>query len=151
VITVRTVRGDLALTAAQSRVIAERGHIPEINKILFLHAVRPAQAAVKAAALGMLPKAGGLNKRVARRPRATVSQSRTKVSAKITLPVHLAPIDMGTVTHPLYGNRAHWFAQRVAPGFFTGTLIAMRPVMESRTRSAIESYISKELEGLGKV
>lgn len=33
-------------------------------------------------------------------------------------PRAIAAINRGTLRHPLYGNRKHWYAQRVTPKFF---------------------------------
>lgn len=31
---------------------------------------------------------------------------------------HITTLNRGTLRHPLYGDRHHWYAQRVRPGFF---------------------------------
>jgi hypothetical protein len=45
----------------------------------------------------------------------------------------LARLNEGRLTHPLWGNREHWYTQAITPAFFTGPAEASAP----RVRRAI--------------
>jgi hypothetical protein len=36
--------------------------------------------------------------------------------------IDVRSLDRGRLRHPLYGNRRHWYDQKVTPGWFTKTL-----------------------------
>jgi hypothetical protein len=86
--------------------------------------------AVKAQAMAILPKSGGLNAWVAKSTVSLVLKMRSATSAQIKLKAarksqknksDLNRIDKGRVRAPSWGKRtaASWHTQSVSPGFFT--------------------------------
>jgi hypothetical protein len=59
--------------------------------------------------------------------------SRTRTGRK------LKRLDAGLLSHPLFGNRQHWFTQRVHPGWFSGPVDKSRP----RVRQEIEAAVRR--------
>lgn len=85
-------------------------------------AAKPLVPKVKDAARGSLPTRGGLNERVARKPfRAQVRTGATTAGVRITASKVDPRIDEGRVYHPVFGRKPG-VVQRVAPGYFSGTL-----------------------------
>lgn len=70
------------------------------------------------AAAGRLPSRGGLASLVAS---SGLSVARTGSGARIEAsgPVALTPLDEGSLRHPLWGNRAHWYSQSVPSGWWS--------------------------------
>jgi hypothetical protein len=62
---------------------------------------------------------------------AVTGQARTKARK-------LRNLDEGIIHHPLFGDREHWYAQGVEPGWFTGPAEKGGP----RVRSAIERALA---------
>ena len=55
----------------------------------------------------------------------------------------LRRLDAGLLTHPLYGDREHWFTQRVTPGWFTGPAEAAAPQVRAELERALEDTAAK--------
>lgn len=92
---------------------------------------------VRASAIDTLPSSGGLNRWVARAS-VTARFRDSGRSAGVTIKVSRkagdgdkADLDAlnrsGSIRHPLYGNRGHWYSQAVPPGFFDRPWEAFRP------------------------
>jgi hypothetical protein len=98
-------------------------------------ATKPLKQEAKAEARKVLPKRGKLNQLVSRsnlstKTKLTGSQVGVKITAKKT--EHIDRIDQGSVRHPLFGNRRHWYGQKVREGWFT------RPMERGATRTGRE-------------
>ena len=81
----------------------------------------PLIQAERVSALEILPRRGGLGARVARsKIRAANRLSGSSVGMRITAnnSISLRQVDAGTVRHPLFGNRGHWYSEPVTPGWF---------------------------------
>lgn len=66
------------------------------------------------------------------------------VTAKSTS--NIARINDGTVRHPLFGNRRHWYTQSVTPGWWSNTVREISP----KVRPAIEegmALVARRIEG----
>ena len=63
---------------------------------------------------------------------------RITATAKGKKSVDLNRLDQGVVRHPLFGNRGHWYAQRVPPAWFS------RPVMQQadNVRAQLEKAVA---------
>lgn len=61
-------------------------------------------------------------------------------------PRRITAIDAGTLRHPLWGNRRHWYAQRVRAGFFTepaeNSRDAVRAELEKVLHDVAEKIVS---------
>lgn len=86
---------------------------------------KPAEAAVRSAALSRLPSRGGLARQAAQLRLTTRDASageRVEVTVTATHPdLDLASLDAGVVHHPTYGRRP-WVRQKIRAGFFTDTV-----------------------------
>jgi hypothetical protein len=67
---------------------------------------------------------------------SVVAQSRTRARK-------LRRLDAGALTHPLYGNRRHWFTQAVTPGFFTGPAERAAPAVREQILQAMRRVADK--------
>ena len=50
----------------------------------------------------------------------------------------LRRLDAGLLTHPLWGNREHWYTQLVGPGWFTGPARDATPQVRREIERALE-------------
>jgi hypothetical protein len=55
----------------------------------------------------------------------------------------LRRLDAGLLTHPLYGDREHWYTQHVEPGWFTGPAEAARPRVRAELERALEDVAAR--------
>lgn len=106
-------------------------------------AARPLIGQAKAAARQQLPKAGGLNKRVAGSPmRTKVSTGRNRYGVRIEVVGvrgrAARASNRGMIRHPVYGNRERWVNQRVPKGWFDSTMRASAPAVRKEVQAAID-------------
>lgn len=96
-------------------------------------ATLPVRPMVRASALQVLPKRGGLNVWVAKATTRTSVLTGAKtagVVVRVSKRGHdMKDIDAGQVRHPVYGNRKKWAAQTVPAGFATTPMKKMAPVV----------------------
>lgn len=111
---------------------------------------KPARMKAKANARTMLPKRGGLARRVAATTLTTSArftgpgvgvriQGKGKAGAR-----SVKRIDEGVVTHPVYGRRKRWVTQQVKPGWFTKAMEDSAP----RMRHAVVEAVNSTLRGI---
>jgi hypothetical protein len=55
----------------------------------------------------------------------------------------LRRLDAGLLTHPLYGDREHWFTQHVTPGWFTGPARDAAPQVRAELERALEDTAAR--------
>ena len=55
----------------------------------------------------------------------------------------LRNLDEGRLTHPLFGDREHWHAQHVEPGWFTGPAEAAAPRVRGELEQALRDVAAK--------
>jgi len=112
----------LARVAKALRQAGDKELSKELYKALN-RATKPMRAEAKKAAASKLPRAGGLNKRVARARMSTRRRAGKDPGVKIvaTGMEQLAMTDQGHVRHPVWGNRGRWVNQPIpqAKGWFT--------------------------------
>lgn len=89
-------------------------------------ATKPLIPALRAAALGKLPKRGGLAAHVASarfssQVRLTGPSVRVRIKAS-KAGTNLEFIDRGRLRKPLFGDREHWYDQPIDSGWWTDTL-----------------------------
>ena len=142
------IRGDEQLARLYQRVksTADGDLRKELLKGI-RHAVKPLTAKIKNAAEDHLP--GELGRQIKRA--SIVSRTRPTASSQPDVGVRvigqkdrdqskanrrglkglskpssrymdIAAMDKGTIRHPLFGNRNHWYEQQVKPGFWTKTI-----------------------------
>ena len=62
----------------------------------------------------------------------------------------LRNLDAGRLTHPLFGDREHWYTQEepsVRPGWFTGPAEAAGPRVRDGIEKALEDVAAKAVKG----
>lgn len=104
-------------------------------------ATAPAAAAIRAEALGTLPRSGGLNEWVAAAKITTstpIGPKFTGVTIRDRSKGHdLKSIDAGVVRHRVYGKwRKNTPAQNVPPGFFTRPVVKLAPAVAAACYAA---------------
>lgn len=128
-----------AKVAKELKQVGDRDLAKELYKALN-SGTKPMRANAKKAAEQRLPRAGGLNKRVARARLSTRRKAGKNPGIKIvaTGMSQLSMMDQGRVRHPVWGNRGRWVNQPIphAKGWFTepmeeGAPVARREIIRS--------------------
>lgn len=111
------------------------------------HAAQPLPEKLRASALETLPKRGGLAAAVADSRIQVSGASGAEAGVRVTVDsrYNVAGMDDGSVVHPLFGNRLHWYVERVNPHWFTTPVEAAEPGIEQAVRDAMDR-IEKEQE-----
>lgn len=110
-------------------------------------ATKPLRGEAKKSAGANLPRAGGLNKRVARARFST--RRRTGKNAGITIVAkgmdQLALMDRGFVRHPVYGNRRRWVVQPIpdAEGWFSKPMEDGKPQAQREIVKSLDDVAKK--------
>jgi hypothetical protein len=55
----------------------------------------------------------------------------------------LRRLDSGLLTHPLYGDREHWYTQRVQSGWFSGPARDAQPRVRAGIEQALEDVATQ--------
>jgi hypothetical protein len=115
----------------------------EMNKRL-KRAVQPVIAETRAAAVERLPKAGGLNKRVAKTPQRV--QVRTGKDPGVRLVVGKSNsgargANRGEVRHPVFGDRDQFVSQAVPSGWFDEPAEKAKPHIVDAAEVALQSVV----------
>lgn len=113
--------------------------------------LKPAKAAVKAAALRDLPQGGGLNRFVASSRIGSRTRTRGRNPAVFLTGKKsghdLRAIDRGRVRHPVFGNRDAWVTQQVEPGWWSRTLSEQAPAIRREVIRAMDEVAEKVAHG----
>ena len=112
-------------------------------------AAKPVVPKIHAHAGEILPRRGGFAAKIAAEP-ITV---RTRLSAKaVNVKIRsvrsnrqLRDMDRGRLRHPVFGNRAVWVQQAIAPGWFTQRIRDDLPRIHGEIQYAVED-IARRLE-----
>lgn len=141
------ITGDTRATQRRIRA-AVRGGLGNEMKAALGRAAAPLQPAVKAEVAATLPSgyapvlAGDVAVRTTLRGGGQRADALLRVSAKGRA---LAVVNRGMLRHPLYGNRNHWYAQRVRAG------VVDRPVerMHKAVRAEFEKMVREVADRMG--
>ncbi len=98
---------------------------------------------LRASALRYLPKRGGLAVDVARahiKSRRFMAGNTVGIRFWVVHRYHIDGMDKGLVVHPLYGNKRHWYRQRVRPGWFTNVTQGQRGPTKRAIERAVERF-----------
>jgi hypothetical protein len=108
---------------------------------------KPLRAEARKSAERRLPRAGGLNKRVARARFTT--RRRTGKNAGVRIVAvgmdQLALMDQGRVRHPVWGNRGRWVNQPIpdAAGWFTEPMEEGAPQVRRELVRSLDAVAKK--------
>lgn len=110
-------------------------------------ATKPLKAEAKKSAQDNLPKAGGLNRRVARARFSTRRRTGRNPGVQIVAKGmdQLALMDQGRVRHPVWGNRRRWVNQPIpeAEGWFTTPMEEGKPEAQREIVKTLNSVAKK--------
>lgn len=122
----------------------------ELRKELYAginRATKPLRANARKSAEKNLPKAGGLNKRVARARMSTRRVTGKNPGVKIVAKGmdQLGLMDRGMVRHPVYGNRKKWVNQPIpdAEGWFTQPMEDGKPQAQREIVHSLDDVAKK--------
>lgn len=130
------------------REAAEAGLRREVSKAL-TRAVRGVERDVRRSAVRILPREGGLGTEVSQ---ARITQSQRFAGQAVLVEItasheyDLAGIDRGRLRHPLYGNRRHWFTQRVKPRWWSDPTSKSGPKIRAALDDAMTA-IARRIDG----
>ena len=111
----------------------------QLNKTM-RDAAKPLLPKVKAAAEANLPKKGGLNTRIAKKPFRVQTRTGASTAGVRIVGTKVDPrIDQGRVYHPVFG-RSPGVVQQVKPGYFSETLAAEGPAVRDDLAQALEDF-----------
>ena len=113
-------------------------------------ALKPAKAAVKAAALRDLPQGGGLNRvigtsRIGSRTRTGGRNPAVFLTGKKS-GHDLRSIDRGRIRHPTFGHRP-WVNQSVKPGWWSETLAGQVPTIRREVIDVMDDVARRLARG----
>jgi HEAT repeat protein len=137
---------DLAAVAKALRQAGDKDLRKELYRGL-RRAVKPLIADARQHARDTLPKAGGLNERVARSKfRVTVRGAGRNPGVRITATGLDRRLDTdGRIRHPVYGNRDAWVQQQVKPHWFQTPMQAGAGEVRRELQRVVDD-IAKRLE-----
>lgn len=99
---------------------------------------------LRASALATLPKRGGLGPAIAAGMGVNVRHytyaDRLRVEVEASHQYDLKGLDNGLVIHPLFGNRRHWYAERVRRGWFTRVAEEKALVIREKVHRELDDF-----------
>lgn len=113
--------------------------------------LKPAKAAVKAAALRELPRRGGLNRviatsRIGSRSRTGGRNPAVFLTGK-KAGHDLRSVDRGRLRHPVFGNKSVWVTQEIKPGWWSRTLQDQAPRVRREVVDVLEDVARRLARG----
>lgn len=142
----------LNAVAARLREAGDEGLARELSRAIG-RAVDPLKDRIRAGLKPHLPDpyAEVLDADLKIRRSSSVSGEETRVtvlaSASGTKQRKLRQLDDGFLFHPLFGNRKHWYEQRVTPGWFTDPVNESVPQVREAIEQALDNVIEKAVSG----
>jgi hypothetical protein len=145
---------DLAITGADkfakvAKALKQAGD-KELAKEFYSginRSTKPLRAEARKSAERRLPRAGGLNKRVARARFTTRRRTGKNAGVRITAAGmdQLALMDQGRVRHPVWGNRGRWVNQPIpdAAGWFTEPMEEGAPQVRRELVRSLDAVAKK--------
>lgn len=118
-------------------------------------ALAPLKKDIPAEALAKMPKRGGYAPLLARAVKVVTRVSGTS-SVRATVRVSAAgkregrdvsALNLGMLRHPLFGNRRHWYGQRVLRGFVDEPVDRARDRVVDSARDAAQRYADEIRRG----
>jgi hypothetical protein len=143
----KAVKGaeDLLALSKRLKAAGQKDLRNELHKAM-RDAAKPLIPKVRAAARAKLPKAGGLNERIAKKPyRSQVRTGATTAGVRITGTKVDPRINEGRVWHPVFGDRKPGAIQRVpsADGYFDDTLRESAPEVQDELRRTFSAFVDR--------
>jgi hypothetical protein len=138
------IRGadQLAKLAKDLRSAGEKDLSKELNQSI-REAVEPAKINIRAAARRDLPHRGGFSRKVASMRFTARVSSRNGLRLTASHRYQLKLIDQGSVRHPLFGDRDHWYITRFRSGIFTNAWEENAPETRNKVNEAAQRVADK--------
>lgn len=116
----------------------------ELHKVVPA-AARPLIPKVRQAARQSLPKRGGLNERIAKKPLRAQARTGVKTAGVRIVGTKVDPrINQGRVFHPVFGRKPGVTQQvPAAEGYFTDTLKESAPQVRAAVQKALEDFTDR--------
>jgi len=152
-----TVTGDEQFTAAAARATeaADAGLDRELSNAITRAVAGLPQAALDNA-VAILPKhlahlgGGALGPWLTEHTQITQSPHSDVGSVTVTTTAasthNIALLDEGIVRHPLFGNTAHWYDEKVTAGWWSKPVDAVTPAVEASVTEAVAAT-ARRIEG----
>lgn len=135
---------DLADVRRRLKTVGDKGLARQMAKGLQA-AAKPLRPAVKAEAGKAMPSgyAPTLSRSLRFRQNVRAGGSTAEVVVRVygdgrKQRRHVPALNRGTLRHPLYGNRGHWFAQRVRSGFVDRPFQKLGPEVSKQMHKVID-------------
>lgn len=144
-----SVRGadDFLAVSKRLKQLGETGLRKELHRAMG-QAAKPLIPKVKEAARRDLPKAGGLNERIARKPYRAQTRTGAKTAGVRIVGTKVDPrINQGRIAHPVFGRPSSTVVQQVpeARGYFDETLAKEGPAVRDELLAVIRDYTIRTL------
>jgi hypothetical protein len=136
--------------ARRLREAADFGLDRELSNEL-TRSVQGLPADARRTAEAILPHRGGLNTWLMER--TEIAQSTISTGATVTVrttasSVHaIDRVDSGTVRHPLFGDKRHWYTQSVRPGWWSTAVQRVEPTVRPAVERAVDAT-ARRIEGI---
>lgn len=101
---------------------------------------------LKGSALSTLPHRGGLNRNVAFNARFRIQRVPNGSRVVAQHEYDLEALDRGRTTHPLFGDKRHWYRESVDAGWWSKVITGLEPQARREMEQALEN-IKREIEG----
>ena len=145
----------LAAVAGRLREIGEGGLARELTAAV-RRATDPVPAAVHARVQEEMPHRGGYaatldaDLAISRHVFTGGDQARVIITAEARAKKRkLRRLDAGFLTHPLFGDREHWYTQPVTPGWFEAAVLADAPRIRDEINRALDDVARRKQAGKG--
>jgi hypothetical protein len=141
-VTSRNGANDFLALSKRLKAAGEKGLRNELNKVM-RNAAKPLIPKVREAARASLPKGGGLNERIARKPLRAQTRTGNATAGVRIVGTKVEPRinDQGRVYHPVFGRKPG-VVQTVeqAKGYFDDTLAAEGPGITADLVAALNTF-----------
>lgn len=143
---------DLYTVSRALKKLGDTGLGKQMGKAM-QEASKPLRPAIKASAAAVLPRSGGYAALMSRSLRFRQTTQTARTTARVVFRVHadgrrerrdVPSVNRGRLRKPLYGNRGHWYDQRVRPGFVDRPVDKLAPEI-GRQMDAVVDYIADQL------
>ena len=132
--------------ARRMREVGDREIIPALRREITA-GTRDTRRKVRDRIRATLPQEGGLNRWAGTMPSMSTHIERDRASVKLRLTKRghdLEAMNRGTVRHPLFGNRRHWYTTRVPAHWFEDAVeSADIDTLAARVFAAVEHAVTE--------
>jgi hypothetical protein len=149
---VRVDTRDLFTVSRRLKDLGDKGLGKQMGKAL-QDAAKELRPSIRTSAAQVLPKAGGYAALMSQSLRFRQTLQTTRTTARVVFRVHadgrrerrdVPSINRGRLRKPLFGNRNHWYDQRVRPGFVDRPVDRLQPEIAQKMRAVVD-YVADQI------